>query len=40
MGSIKQGVLGGFSGKAGTVIGYARNGIASLLMVLRILYKK
>lgn len=28
MGSIKQGVLGGFSGKVGTVIGFIRNGIA------------
>lgn len=28
MGSIKQGVLGGFSGKVGTVIGYSMNGIS------------
>jgi len=28
MGSIKQGVLGGFSGKVGTVIGFVRNGLA------------
>ena len=28
MGSIKQGILGGFSGKVGTVIGFVRNGIA------------
>lgn len=28
MGSIKLGVLGGFSGKVGTVIGYIRNGLA------------
>ena len=28
MGSIKQGILGAFSGKVGTVIGYTLNGIA------------
>lgn len=28
MGSINQGILGGFSGKVGTVIGFVRNGIA------------
>ncbi|HET6556805.1 MAG TPA: DUF6266 family protein, partial [Prolixibacteraceae bacterium] len=28
MGQIFQGILGGFSGKVGTVIGYVRNGIA------------
>lgn len=28
MGSINQGVLGGFSGKVGTVIGFVRNGAA------------
>lgn len=28
MATLKQGILGGFSGKVGTVIGYTRNGIA------------
>lgn len=28
MGTLKQGILGGFSGKVGTVIGYTRNGIS------------
>lgn len=28
MGQIFQGILGGFSGKVGTVIGYVRNGVA------------
>lgn len=28
MGSINQGILGGFSGKVGTVIGFVRNGVA------------
>lgn len=28
MGSINQGILGGFSGKVGTVIGYVRNGVS------------
>lgn len=30
MGTIKQGVLGGFSGKVGTVIGFVRNGVACM----------
>lgn len=30
MGTIKQGVLGGFSGKVGTVIGFIRNGVACM----------
>lgn len=28
MGAIKQGILGGFSGKVGTVIGFVKNGMA------------
>lgn len=28
MGTLKQGILGGFSGKVGTVIGYTRNGMS------------
>ena len=28
MGTLKQGILGGFSGKVGTVIGFTRNGIS------------
>ncbi|HLN71757.1 MAG TPA: hypothetical protein VK205_00580 [Prolixibacteraceae bacterium] len=28
MGTLKQGNLGGFSGKVGTVIGFTRNGIS------------
>lgn len=28
MATLKQGVLGGFSGKAGTVVGYTRKGVA------------
>ena len=28
MGTLRQGILGGFSGKVGTVIGFTRNGIS------------
>lgn len=30
MGTIKQGVLGAFSGKVGTIIGFVRNGVACM----------
>lgn len=30
MGTFKQGILGGFSGKVGTVIGFVRNGVACM----------